>query len=145
MNMNDAAWLLPLALLLTAALCLALIPLARRIGLVDHPGVRKVHEAVTPLTGGPALLLVLAVLGAWWLPGDRFLQALLAGGLLIFAVGLVDDFRELRGAAFSRSPPACSSSCGPTCASTTLAACSGTTCWNWAGWARRSQSSPRSA
>jgi UDP-GlcNAc:undecaprenyl-phosphate GlcNAc-1-phosphate transferase len=99
MNIDDAAWLLPLALLLTAALCLALIPLARRTDLVDHPGVRKVHETVTPLTGGPALLLVLVALGAWWLPGDRLMQALLAGGLLMFAVGLLDDFRELSAAA----------------------------------------------
>jgi UDP-GlcNAc:undecaprenyl-phosphate GlcNAc-1-phosphate transferase len=98
MSMNDAAWFLPLALVLTAALCLALIPLARRIGLVDHPGARKVHEAVTPLTGGPALLLVLVALGAWWLPGDRFMQALLAGGLLIFVVGLLDDLRDLSAA-----------------------------------------------
>lgn len=99
MTMHEAAWLLPLALLLTAALCLALSPLARRVGLVDHPGVRKVHEAVTPLTGGPALLLVLVALGAWWLPGDRFMQALLAGGLLMFAVGLVDDWHDLSAAA----------------------------------------------
>lgn len=98
MTLNDAAWLLPLALLLTPALCLALIPLARRIGLVDHPSARKVHESVTPLTGGPALLLVLVALGAWWLPADRFLQALLAGGLLLFAVGLLDDFRDLSAA-----------------------------------------------
>ncbi|MCU0990751.1 MAG: undecaprenyl/decaprenyl-phosphate alpha-N-acetylglucosaminyl 1-phosphate transferase, partial [Xanthomonadales bacterium] len=99
MNLKDAIWLLPLALLLTAALCLALRPLARRVGLVDHPGVRKVHEAITPLTGGPALLLVLVALGAWWLPGDRFMQALLAGGLLMFAVGLLDDWRDLSAAA----------------------------------------------
>ena len=94
-DLHDAAWLLPLALLSTAALCLALIPLARRIGLVDHPGARKVHEAVTPLTGGPALLLVLVAFGAFWLPEDRFTQALLAGSLLMFAVGLFDDFHDL--------------------------------------------------
>ena len=94
-SISVATWLLPLTLLATAALCLALIPLARHVGLVDHPGVRKVHETVTPLTGGPAVLLVLVTVAAWWLPGDRFLQALLAGGLLMFVVGLIDDFREL--------------------------------------------------
>lgn len=94
-----AAWLLPLTLLTTAALCLALIPLARRFGLVDVPGARKVHETVTPLTGGPALLLVLIASAAFWLPDDRFMQALLAGGLIIFAVGLLDDLRELSAVA----------------------------------------------
>ena len=79
MNFKDAIWLLPLALLLTAALCLALSPLARHIRLVDHPGVRKVHEAVTPLTGGAALLLVLVLLGAWWLPGKNTCRAATTG------------------------------------------------------------------
>ena len=95
MTINDAMWLLPLTLLATAALCLALIPLAHRSGLVDHPGVRKVHESVTPLTGGPALLLVLVTSAACCLPGDRFMLALLVAGLLMFLVGLIDDFREL--------------------------------------------------
>ena len=94
-SISVAAWLLPLTLLATAALCLALIPLARRIGLVDHPGVRKVHETVTPLTGGPAVLLALVTAAAWWLPGDRFLQALLMGGVLMFFVGLFDDLHNL--------------------------------------------------
>ena len=94
-SISVATWLLPLTLLATAALCLALIPLARRAGLVDHPGARKVHETVTPLTGGPAVLLTLVAVAAWWLPGDRFLQALLMGSLLMFIVGLLDDLFEL--------------------------------------------------
>ena len=45
------------ATLVTAGLCLGLIPLARKIGLLDHPGGRKGHDDPTPLTGGPALLI----------------------------------------------------------------------------------------
>jgi len=77
---------------------LALIPVAGRVGLVDHPGVRKVHETVTPLTGGPALLITLSLVGAWWLTADRFFQALFAGGVLMFLVGLVDDRKGLTAA-----------------------------------------------
>jgi len=93
-----SGWVLPSAGLLAAGLCLALIPGATRVGLVDHPGVRKVHEAVTPLTGGPALLITLSLVGAWWLTADRFEQALFAGGVLMFGVGLVDDRKGLTAA-----------------------------------------------
>jgi UDP-GlcNAc:undecaprenyl-phosphate GlcNAc-1-phosphate transferase len=82
-------------LILTAGFCFALIPLARRIDLVDHPGTRKVHLAVTPLTGGTAVLLTLLAAGAWWLPWNPFTQALLVALLLMYAVGLADDLREL--------------------------------------------------
>jgi len=98
MNFNALGWTLPLTALLAAALCLVLIPLANRLGLVDHPGVRKVHETMTPLTGGMALLITLAMVVAWQLEADRFVQALLMGGMLIFLVGLVDDRRELTAA-----------------------------------------------
>ena len=91
-------WVLPVACLLTAGLCLALVPVATRLGLVDHPGVRKVHETVTPLTGGAALLISLSLVGAWWLTADRFVQALFAGGVLMFGVGLVDDRKGLTAA-----------------------------------------------
>lgn len=84
-----------LVLLITAVLCIALIPLARKTDLVDHPGRRKVHETVTPLTGGPAIFIVLMAALAWWLVEDRFVQALMAGGALMFLVGLVDDRHRL--------------------------------------------------
>ena len=80
---------------LAAGLGIVLIPAAKKVGLVDHPGERKVHESVTPLTGGPAIYLTLAAFLAWHFPDDRFVQALLAGGTLIFLSGLADDRRHL--------------------------------------------------
>jgi UDP-GlcNAc:undecaprenyl-phosphate GlcNAc-1-phosphate transferase len=76
------------------ALCVALIPLAQRIGLVDRPGERKKHEGAIPLVGGIALyagfafgLLVSDVpLG----PFRDFLTA----SLLIVIAGVLDDFHE---------------------------------------------------
>lgn len=82
-------------MLLTTALCLALIPLARKIGLVDIPGGRKVHQEVTPLTGGPALAITFVVVLMLFTTAEPFLQALAMGSALMFLVGLVDDLRRL--------------------------------------------------
>jgi UDP-GlcNAc:undecaprenyl-phosphate GlcNAc-1-phosphate transferase len=83
------------ATVVTALLCLALIPLARKVGLVDHPGERKVHEHSTPLTGGPALLITSGLMLLFLAQGNVFIQGLTAGGLLMFLMGLVDDYRPL--------------------------------------------------
>ena len=89
------ALLFPALVVLTAVLALALIPLARTIGLVDQPGGRKVHEEATPMTGGPAIFITLALFLLWHLADDAFSQALLAGGGLLFLAGLADDRRHL--------------------------------------------------
>jgi len=80
---------------LTAVLCVALIPMAKKIGLVDHPGRRKVHDTATPLTGGPALAIAFVPMLMMFMSGEPFLQALAMGSFLMFLVGLVDDLRRL--------------------------------------------------
>lgn len=80
---------------MSAALCAAMIPLARRLGLVDYPGARKVHDAVTPLAGGPALVIVFLLAALYVDFESRFLQGLAVGGVLLFLTGLVDDVRGL--------------------------------------------------
>ncbi len=83
------------SMLVTVVLCIALIPWARKIGLVDHPGRRKVHEESTPLTGGPALIVTSGLMLLFLASGDLFVQGLAMGGLLMFAMGLIDDLRPL--------------------------------------------------
>lgn len=83
------------ATLVTVGLCLGLIPLARKIGLVDHPGERKVHEVSTPLTGGPALLITSGLMMVFLCEGSLLVQGLALGGLLMFVVGAIDDYRPL--------------------------------------------------
>lgn len=96
---------------------------APRWGLLDQPNARKVHVVPTPLGGGVGILLgvvlPLAVVqaGAWWavryqttpgwvpqelashLPGlvDRSgeLWSIILAGMLISALGMVDDVRAL--------------------------------------------------
>jgi UDP-GlcNAc:undecaprenyl-phosphate GlcNAc-1-phosphate transferase len=88
-------WLVPATALATALIAFLLIPLASKAGLVDHPNQRKVHESVTPVTGGLAIFITLAVVFSWTLPGDRFIHALGAGSLLMTLTGMADDRLKL--------------------------------------------------
>lgn len=92
----------------SAALALLLTPLvgrgAARLGLVDAPGGRKVHAHSVPRVGGLAVLAAaagsLALVHAFLRPiADVALWSqlgpLLAGAILIFLAGLIDDLRGL--------------------------------------------------
>ena len=78
--------------------------LSVKIGAIDHPNDRKVHAKPTPTLGGLAILigLVASMGGAMLLP--RFAPALttssqplgiFAAGIVIFALGAVDDLHDL--------------------------------------------------
>ncbi|MDX6578904.1 MAG: UDP-GlcNAc:undecaprenyl-phosphate/decaprenyl-phosphate GlcNAc-phosphate transferase, partial [Gaiellales bacterium] len=69
---------------------------ARRLGAVDRPGGRRVHDGVIPLGGGLALLAgtVLPVV----LLADQLghpMRAILAGACLCALVGFADDVYDL--------------------------------------------------
>lgn len=80
--------------------------LARRKGVVDAPGeARKLHRQPTPLWGGVALWISLAVVGlvAWQAGlltdakiGDRQLGGIFLASLLLVAGGMIDDATGLR-------------------------------------------------
>lgn len=78
------------------ALIYLLDPLARRIGLLDHPGGRKDHAAPTPVTGGLAIALgtmIPALLLSEVTP--QLLGLGLAAAVLIIT-GVIDDLKDLR-------------------------------------------------
>ena len=115
--------LIPIGVLLFAfAISAALVPasaaLARRFGVMDDPGPRKVHRTPTPRIGGVAVFMAftLVVLAGYigvpllsrlpWVEThlaspvamlqeayrvERKLVAFLLGGAIAFAVGLLDD------------------------------------------------------
>jgi UDP-GlcNAc:undecaprenyl-phosphate GlcNAc-1-phosphate transferase len=85
-----------LACALTAALILALRVPAERIGLVDHPGGRKRHDDVVPLTGGLALTLGFYFALATAFPALEELRVLLVAIAVLAAVGVADDLAEVR-------------------------------------------------
>jgi len=77
---------------------------ATKIGAIDHPNDRKVHAKPTPTLGGLAILagLVAAGVAALSIPqmkelatGSSAPLGIIAAGVVIFALGAVDDMRDL--------------------------------------------------
>ena len=77
---------------------------AIRIGAIDQPSDRKVHARPTPTLGGLALFIGIFGAGAIALLMPDFRDefrgsaeplGILAGGLVIFVLGAVDDLRDL--------------------------------------------------
>jgi UDP-GlcNAc:undecaprenyl-phosphate GlcNAc-1-phosphate transferase len=88
-----------LAFVFAAAVGLALVPaaeaVARRIGAIDVPKERSLHEVPTPKLGGLAILLAVLGGGLIWLPWNDTTQAILAGATAITLLGVADDVFEL--------------------------------------------------
>ena len=88
-----------LAFALAGVLAWLLVPLtdklARRIGAIDHPNERGLHEVPTPRLGGLAILVGVLAAGALWLPWNDETRAILGGAALIAAVGALDDIFDL--------------------------------------------------
>ena len=91
-----------LAILLTPLV----IRLANRIGAVDQPGVRTVHQQPVPRIGGvaifasamgliPAVLFLDNVIGVAFREMQKQLTAVFCCSMLVFLIGLVDDLKGL--------------------------------------------------
>ena len=102
--LNWYAVLLVVAAVSTWALTFPARRIALRIGYVAQPDARKVHQRVTPQSGGVAMFLGMLV--AWAVAasvpalaplfrGTSEPLGLLLGAAVIFAVGLIDDFRDM--------------------------------------------------
>jgi UDP-GlcNAc:undecaprenyl-phosphate GlcNAc-1-phosphate transferase len=74
-------------------------PLAERLGAIDLPNPRGLHEVPTARLGGLAILAGVLLAGIIWLPWDGESRAILAGAIAITLVGAVDDVVELNAAA----------------------------------------------
>jgi UDP-GlcNAc:undecaprenyl-phosphate/decaprenyl-phosphate GlcNAc-1-phosphate transferase len=76
-----------------------MLPLIRRvavrIGAVDYPGGRKIHDAITPLLGGVAIFI--GLLSGMFLdfPQFKVYLPLFVGAAGIFLIGLAEDLRGL--------------------------------------------------
>ncbi len=93
-------------LLVSYFVATALTPLTRhmavRIGAVDHPSSRKIHESATPLLGGVAVYIafLIAILAntaglAAPLVLNEGMLGVLAGGTLLLLVGVWDDIQDV--------------------------------------------------
>ncbi|HEY8639582.1 MAG TPA: MraY family glycosyltransferase [Solirubrobacterales bacterium] len=87
------------AFLVAAAIAWLLVPfterLAGRIGAIDYPNERSLHDRPTPKLSGAAILIGVLVSGALFLPGDGESRAILGGAAVIALVGVVDDVFDL--------------------------------------------------
>ena len=94
MNDLDALW----AFLVAGAMALVLTPLAarfaQRIGAIDRPGERSLHQVPTPTLGGLAILAGVLLAGAIFLPWNEETRGILVGAAVIALVGAIDDARD---------------------------------------------------
>ncbi len=85
--------------LVALAIVLALTPaigsLARRAGIVDEPGERRLNELPIPRLGGIALFFAIFVPALAFLDLSKPLRAILIGAAIATIVGAIDDARSL--------------------------------------------------
>src|SRR3954451_20132528 len=89
-----------LALALAAVVSLLATPvagaLAWRIGAIDRPRERGLHQFPTPRLGGLAVLVTVIAAGLVFLPHDNETEGILIGAAVIAIVGATDDILELK-------------------------------------------------
>lgn len=70
--------------------------IARKIGAIDTPNPRSLHDKPTPKLGGLAILVAVLGAGLIWLPWSEETRVILAGATAITLVGVADDVIELK-------------------------------------------------
>ncbi len=84
-----------IAFFVTALLLHALRPIALKIGLVDHPNIRKHHRGMVPLIGGIGIAAGFCIgILALDISLSTY-RSLLAAYLWLVIIGVMDDFNEL--------------------------------------------------
>ncbi|MBI3647482.1 MAG: undecaprenyl/decaprenyl-phosphate alpha-N-acetylglucosaminyl 1-phosphate transferase [Actinobacteria bacterium] len=85
------------AIPLLAALLLTPVAwrVARRLGILDHPADHKFHRNATPYLGGVAVAGALLLVAAVTAGASGQLLTILAGGLVLSVMGLLDDWRTV--------------------------------------------------
>jgi UDP-GlcNAc:undecaprenyl-phosphate GlcNAc-1-phosphate transferase len=94
---DTGSWLrAAFALVLCAVVLPMALPLARRLGLVDHPGGRKDHVGAVPVIGGLVIFLALALsfLGFETRMSVQSITFVSCAGLMVL-VGQLDDIYDL--------------------------------------------------
>jgi len=91
----DVVWGALIAFVVVVLLTPAVGGMARRLGIVDLPGGRRINQLPVPRLGGLALFLGLLVPALAFLHTGRENRGILLGAAIAFTVGLIDDFRGL--------------------------------------------------
>jgi UDP-GlcNAc:undecaprenyl-phosphate/decaprenyl-phosphate GlcNAc-1-phosphate transferase len=91
----EVLWGALTALVVVALLTPAVGGMARRLGVVDLPGGRRVNQLPVPRLGGLALFLGVLVPALAFLHAGHQNRGFLLGAAVAVTVGIVDDFRGL--------------------------------------------------
>jgi UDP-GlcNAc:undecaprenyl-phosphate GlcNAc-1-phosphate transferase len=94
-QLSAALWPFLLAGLVALAATPLAARLARRVGALDHPKERGLHDAPTPSLGGLGILAGALVAGLAFLPLDAQTRGILVGAVAITVVGALDDALDL--------------------------------------------------
>jgi UDP-GlcNAc:undecaprenyl-phosphate/decaprenyl-phosphate GlcNAc-1-phosphate transferase len=102
------AWYYFVCFAVAFGLSYAMVPVIRKLalhtGFVDKPNHRKIHKEPIPLLGGLAIYVSFVLTtGALGRAGSTF-WGIAVGGLLIFGIGVLDDFYKTRGRDFKALP-----------------------------------------
>jgi UDP-GlcNAc:undecaprenyl-phosphate GlcNAc-1-phosphate transferase len=91
--MNSSLIAFAVGLIASMGLTVPVRQLALRVGMVDHPGPRKVHVQPMPLLGGLAIYLgvLIALLVSMYGPALTQVIGIYAGATLVAVVGILDD------------------------------------------------------
>ena len=68
--------------------------IATKIGLVDHPGLRKMHDRPLPLVGGLAMVISATFSFLLFIPLVGF-RGYFVGVAILMLIGFLDDYREI--------------------------------------------------
>ena len=91
----DVLWGALVAFAVVVLLTPAVGGMARRLGVVDVPGGRRVNQLPVPRLGGLALFFGVLVPSLAFLPLGNQTRGLLLGAAVAVTVGMIDDFRGL--------------------------------------------------
>ena len=86
------------AFFVAAAIVFAVTPtvgnIARRVGAMDEPNERKIHEDPVPRLGGLAIYFGFIIPALLFLPLTNEMKGVLLGASVITLFGAIDDFRD---------------------------------------------------
>jgi UDP-N-acetylmuramyl pentapeptide phosphotransferase/UDP-N-acetylglucosamine-1-phosphate transferase/glycosyltransferase involved in cell wall biosynthesis len=106
MDMYFLAWMAGGALLFSVALTPLAMRMARRLGILDLPGTRRLHVSAVPRIGGVAIAGSIFLVGGGGMVWANYHEAIRPdmmaklmtiglAGIFVFVVGLVDDVRPV--------------------------------------------------
>lgn len=99
--MQHGAWYYVLSFVTAFVFVYASIPYVRKfavkIGFVDQPNERKLHTEPIPMLGGVPLYVGFVLTAGIFGQAGKTFWGIAVGGLVILAIGIVDDYYKTRG------------------------------------------------